>query len=54
MLTKSRKGTNLCNALSIHNDTKAHIFQSAFLQVRSGECGLFALLLALGFLCKEL
>ena len=42
MLTESKKGSNLCNALSICNDTKAHIFQSAFLQVRSVECGLFA------------
>lgn len=42
MLTESKKRNNVCNALSICNDTKAHIFQSAFLQVRSDECGLFA------------
>jgi hypothetical protein len=42
MLTESNKRTNVCNALSIDNDTKAYIFQSAFLQVRSDECGLFA------------
>ena len=42
MLTTSNKRHNVCNALSICNDTKAHIFQSAFLQVRSDECGLFA------------
>ncbi len=54
MLTMNRKCHNVCNVLSIYNDTKAHIFQSAFSQVRSGECGLFAYPLALGILCKEL
>ena len=42
MLTTNRKRHNVCNVLSTYNDTKAHIFQSAFLQVRSDECGLFA------------
>jgi hypothetical protein len=42
MLTTNRKRHNVCNCLRIHNDTEVHLFQSAFLQVRSDECGLFA------------
>ena len=42
MLTMSNKRNNVCNALSIHNDTKARILQSALTPVRSVECGLFA------------
>ncbi len=42
MLTESNKRKNVCNALSIHNDTKARIPQSALSAMRSVECGLFA------------
>ena len=42
MLTKSNKRHNVCNALSIHNETQASILQSALTPVRSVECGLFA------------
>jgi hypothetical protein len=42
MPTTSKKKYNFCNYFNIYNYSEEQIFQNAFLQVRSDECGLFA------------